>query len=135
MKTEIGHLVFGVNTENLKFYQDLLEFLGWQTILAERGMLGVRNDQGASLWFGAPIKDVQNDYDGTGLNHIAVSTATQADVDTAAAYLQSQGVAMLFETPRHRAEFSHDPAQTYYQIMFESPDRILFEIVYIGVKA
>ena len=38
---------------------------------------------------------------------------------------------MLFETPRYRPDFSSEP-NTYYQIMFESPDRILFEIVYVG---
>ena len=35
----------------------------------------------------------------------------------------------LFETPRHRAEFTNSPEQTYYQVMFETPDRILVEIV------
>jgi len=44
-------------------------------------------------------------------------------------------VALLFETPRHRPEFAQSPEQTYYQIMFETPDRILLEVVYIGVKA
>jgi hypothetical protein len=40
---------------------------------------------------------------------------------------------MLFETPRHRPEFSSEDS-TYYQIMFESPDRILLEFVYTGPK-
>ncbi len=37
-------------------------------------------------------------------------------------------------TPRHRPEFSQGPDQTYYQVMFESPDRVLFEVVYTGPK-
>jgi hypothetical protein len=34
------------------------------------------------------------------------------------------------------AEQSHhaSPDKTYYQVMFESPDRILFEVVYTGLK-
>ena len=40
----------------------------------------------------------------------------------------------LFETPRHRPDFAHGEDTTYYQVMFESPDRILFEIVYTGPK-
>jgi hypothetical protein len=42
---------------------------------------------------------------------------------------------MLFDTPRHRPDFSQSPDHTYYQIMFESPDRILFEVVYTGPLA
>jgi hypothetical protein len=49
-------------------------------------------------------------------------------------YLREHNVQPLFETPRHRPEFSAGPDQTYYQVMFESPDRILFEVVYTGPK-
>ena len=55
--------------------------------------------------------------------------------DDVVAYLQGKGVATLHETPRHRPEFTGDPAQTYYQVMFVSPDGIQFEIVYTGPKA
>ena len=58
----------------------------------------------------------------------------QADVDAAAAFLTARGVQHLFETPRHRPDFAHGEDTTYYQVMFESPDRILFEIVYTGPK-
>jgi hypothetical protein len=60
---------------------------------------------------------------------------SQADVDQVAAYLGERGVAALFETPRHRPEFSGDASQTYYQVMFETPDRILVEVVYTGPKS
>lgn len=55
-------------------------------------------------------------------------------MDTAAAHLTERGVALLFETPRHRPDFSMGEGQTYYQIMFETPDRLLLEFVYIGPK-
>jgi hypothetical protein len=35
-------------------------------------------------------------------------------VDVAAAYLTKRGVELRFETPRHRAEFTNSPEQTYY---------------------
>ncbi len=34
--------------------------------------------------------------------------------------------------PHHRPEFAMNEKYTYYQVMFETPDRILFEIVYMG---
>ena len=47
----------------------------------------------------------------------------------------AKGVQPLFDTPRHRPEFRDDPKETYYQVMFESPDKVLFEVVYSGLKA
>jgi hypothetical protein len=93
----------------------------------------VSGKQGESIWFIGEATDVANDYDGPGMNHFAIGAESQADVDAAAAHLISKDIEMLFETPRHRPEFSGD-GTTYYQIMFESPDRILFEFVYAGPK-
>lgn len=56
-------------------------------------------------------------------------------MDAVAANLKAQGVELLFETPRHRPEFTESEEQTYYQVMFESPDRILLEVVYTGPKS
>ncbi len=47
-------------------------------------------------------------------------------------YLRERNIPPLFDTPRHRPEFAMNEEYTYYQVMFESPDRILFEIVYMG---
>ncbi len=88
-----------------------------------------------SIWSGGEPKTISNHYNGTGLNHMAVGTTTSADVDAATTCLQERGVALLFETPRHRPEVSASDAETSYQIMFESPDRILFEVIYTGPKA
>jgi catechol 2,3-dioxygenase-like lactoylglutathione lyase family enzyme len=131
MKTHVGHLVYSVDSTNLAFYKDLLVFLGWQIWYDSEQMLGLGDGEKTSIWFGASTKDTANDYDGPGLNHLGIGTETQGDVDAAAEYLQSRGVALLFDTPRHRPDFAQAP-ETYYQIMFESPDRILFEIVYTG---
>jgi catechol 2,3-dioxygenase-like lactoylglutathione lyase family enzyme len=135
MQTHLAHIQFNVQPDNVPFYRDLMAFLGWQTIYDGEGMLGVAGPNQDSIWFLGQAKPVQNDYDGPGMNHLAIGTSSQADVDVVATYLRERGVRLLFETPRHRPEFSQSPEQTYYQVMFESPDRILLEIVYTGPLA
>ena len=135
MQTYLTHMQFNVQPEHLPFYTDLLAFLGWQTLYATDEMLGVGDTNGVSLWFVGQSKAVANDYDGPGMNHLALAAASQADVDAVAAYLTERDVAALFETPRHRPEFTGSAEQTYYQVMFETPDRILIEVVYTGPKA
>lgn len=135
MQSSLAHLQINVRATNLDFYRDLMRFLGWQTLMDEGPFVGVGGTNGASLWFIGEVKDIANDYDGPGVNHIGIGAAAQADVDTVAAYLKEKGVPALFETPRHRPEFSRGEGQTYYQVMFESPDRVLFEVVYTGPKS
>jgi hypothetical protein len=96
--------------------------------------LGLEDENKVSLWFIDPIKKINNDYDGIGMNHLAISIPNQASVDEIVAYLQKHNIEMLFETPRHRPEFCSSTEETYYQVMFESPDRILFEVVYYGIR-
>jgi catechol 2,3-dioxygenase-like lactoylglutathione lyase family enzyme len=136
IKTTFGHIVFHIDAINTPFYKDLFSFLGWAVWLDEPGMLGLGADNGASVWFGDRLKkEVNNDYDGIGMNHFAISANSQADVDAVVDYLKEKNVPALFETPRHRPEFCSSPENTYYQVMFESPDRVLFEVVYMGPKA
>jgi len=134
IESKIGHVVYNIRPANARFYKDLMMFLGWSPIFEETGVLGVADKKGASLWFVGMAKEVNNDYDGPGVNHVALSVPKQSDVDGAVAYLTKAGVKPLFDTPRHRPEFSRGKDDTYYQVMFESPDRILFEIVYTGPK-
>jgi len=133
-KSNFSHIVAWVDLKNLGFYKDLFAFLEWSVLYDDPSMLGVGDEHGSSLWFGAPLKDAKNDYDGVGVNHIGIAVKHQADVDSSVDYLKKRSVATLFETPRHRPEFS-SPDSTYYQVMFESPDRLLFEIVYTGPKS
>jgi catechol 2,3-dioxygenase-like lactoylglutathione lyase family enzyme len=135
MQSHLGHIQFNVRPENLPFYRELSAFLGWQTIHDGAGFLGLAGTGRESLWFAGEVKAVANDYDGPGMNHLAFGVDAISEVDAAAAYLQARGVALLFETPRHRPEFAGSEDQTYYQVMFESPDRLLFEVVYTGPKS
>ena len=131
----LGHLQFNVQPENLAYYRDLLSFLGWQVLYDVEGMVGMGGPHDSSLWFAGQCKPVANDYDGPGLNHLGLSVPAQSDVDAAVVYLRSKNVALLFDTPRHRPEFAAGEDHTYYQVMFETPDRIRLEIVYIGPKS
>lgn len=133
-KSYLGHIVAWVDPKNLVFYKDLFTFLEWAVLYDDPNMLGMGDENGGSLWFGAPLKDHANDYDGIGVNHIGISVKKQEDVDAMVDYLKKRGIPALFETPRHRPEFS-GPGSTYYQVMFETPDRLLFEVVYTGPKA
>ena len=132
-QTSIGHIRFNVQPENLPYYRDLFGFLGWQTLYDGEAMLGVGGPNNSSLWFSGACNEVKNDYDGAGFNHIGLNVGAQADVDETVDYLRNVGVTLLFDTPRHRPEFSGEDS-TYYQVMFETPDRILIEVVYMGPK-
>ena len=131
--TTLSHLVINVNPQNFAFYRDLFGYLGWSILADDDDTFGTEDANRTSLWFGRPAKLIDYDYDGPGMNHVGISVKHQADVDEALNYLHTRGIPVLFETPRHRPEFSR-PGGTYYQIMFESPDRVLFEIVYAGPK-
>lgn len=135
MQTKLAHLQLNVRPENLPFYKDLLSFLGWQSLYEDDGMVGVGDAGGASLWFVGRTNEAANDYDGPGMNHLGIGADSQADVDAVVTYLTQRGVERLFETPRHRPEFAGSEDHTYYQVMFESPDRILVEVVYTGPKS
>jgi len=128
---KVSHIEYMVAKENLFFYRDLLAFLGFEEFMADETMVGMGGSNGASLWF-APEKFAQNsDYDATGHNHLGIAVDSVEDVDRAITFLDERGISGLFDTPRHRPEFA-EAGNTYYQIMFESPDRILIEIVYTG---
>jgi catechol 2,3-dioxygenase-like lactoylglutathione lyase family enzyme len=129
----VGHLQINIDPKNIAFYKDLFLFLGWTILFENANLIGMGCENGTSLWFEAG-KEATNDYDGPGMNHLAIAVKAQVDVDEAAAYLQQHGIKALFETPRHRPDFSRDPETTYYQVMFESPDRVLLEVVYKGPR-
>ncbi|MFZ6030840.1 MAG: VOC family protein [Chloroflexota bacterium] len=132
IQTRFGHLQFNVHPQNLAFYKELFPFAGWPLLAEGPGMLAFGHGVRGSLWFFGKASDAHNDYDGPGINHLALQVENQHDVDETVAYLQERNIACLFDTPRHRPEFCASPEETYYQVMFASPDRILLEVVYIG---
>src|SRR3954469_12459662 len=92
MRSKISHIQFNVQAANLPFYKDLLAFAGLQTLYEGEGTLGVGDENETSMWFSTSAKDVANDYDGPGMNHLALDVPAQSDVDAAVAYLTERGV-------------------------------------------
>lgn len=136
---KFGHMEVRVNMKNAPFYLDFFALLGWKVICDEefvpgKRVLGFEEENKVSLWFCDPLKEIDNHYDGIGMNHIGFAVPAQADVDRAVDFIKQRNIPSLFETPRHRPEFCDGPANTYYQVMFETPDKLLFEVVYVGPK-
>jgi catechol 2,3-dioxygenase-like lactoylglutathione lyase family enzyme len=134
-KSTFGHMVVNIQEDNLGFYKELFSFLGWKILVDDATMLGIEDKNKVSLWFANPIKKLSNDYDGIGMNHLAISVPSQAAVEDTVTYLQEHNIKLLFDTPRHRPEFCGSEDMTYFQAMFESPDHILFEVVYTGLRS
>lgn len=131
MVSNLNHLQVNVDPKNFGFYKDLMLFLGWRVLADSQEVVGFGAGNDGSLWFQKGLKNTPTDYDGTGVNHIGISVDSPTAVDLTADFLKKKNIKMLFDTPKKRPEFS-DAGQLYYQIMFESPDKILFEVVYTG---
>jgi hypothetical protein len=133
IKSAMGHMQIFIDAQHVDFYKELFKFLEWSVLYEDKMSVSVGDKNGISLWFDPIIKDTKNDYDGIGMNHLALAVFSQRDVDETVLWLRKKGIPTLFNTPCHRPDFSDGPEYTYYQVMFESPDRILFEVVYTGI--
>ncbi len=133
MNSYLNHLQLNIDFENILFYKDLMEFLGWKIIMENEQIVGFDSGRSGSLWFLPKQKDAPYDYDAVGVNHIGIGVDSIEPVNDIAEFLRKIGVESLFGTPKYRPEFSGDD-RIYYQIMFETPDKILFEVVCSGPK-
>lgn len=134
MKSHLYHLQINIDFQNREFYKGLLEFMGWEMIFENDEVFGYTSASSGDMWFVKANNNQENDYDAKGVNHISLRVSATADVDRVKDFLESDGVKMMFDTPKHRPEFASSESETYYQIMFESPDKVLFEVVYLGEK-
>src|SRR4051794_3426123 len=132
MKSHVGHLQFNIDAKNLGFYKDLLGFLGWNEIFGDESFAGFGNDGETSLWFVGAANGHVNDHDGAGMNHFGIAVDSKADVDASVEFLRGKKIELLYETPCNRPEYTSGPEELYYSAMFNTPDNILFEIVYTG---
>lgn len=135
MKSHFYHLQINVDyAKNGQFYKEFMTLLGWTEIFSQSMMAGYKSGTTGDLWFIDAAKKTVNDYDNIGVNHLAIRVEKQSDVDEVVTFLKSKNIPALFETPRHRPEFTAQENETYYQVIFESPDKIQIEVVYIGAK-
>lgn len=131
MPATVHHVHLNIDPANQAFYRDLMAALGWPLVYDADGLLGYGEGPGW-VWIVPRASDRANDRNGAGLNHLALAADSVAAVDAAAAWLRDRGVPALYDTPCHRPEFAWTAGETYYQVMFDSPDGILFEVVYLG---
>ncbi len=135
MNSSFYHIQININFKNASFYKNLFSFLGWTVIHEESDTVGYKSKTSGDIWFyDDGKKKEQSDYDNIGMNHLAIRVETEQDIDHLVTYLKDAKIETLFNTPRHRPEFVSSEEETYYQVMFKSPDNILFEVIYIGTK-
>ncbi len=134
MNSFLYHIQLNISFKNLSFYQKLMALLGWEVIFSTNEVVGYHSKTTGDLWLVDCLADKSQDYDLKGVNHISIRVSEQNDVDSVVEFLQKNNVKSLFETPRHRPEFSSSESETYFQVMFKAPDDILFEVVYVGSK-
>ncbi|MBI9049826.1 MAG: hypothetical protein JEZ00_10425 [Anaerolineaceae bacterium] len=134
MNSFLGHMQINIDVQHIGFYKEFFAFLDWKVIYEDDSAIAVADKNGSSVWFIPTLNKARNDYDGLGMNHLAIGVSSQAEVDQAVVWLEKQGLPALFETPQHRPDFADSEDETYYQVMFESPDKILLEVVYTGPK-
>ncbi len=134
MNSFFYHIQINISFANLSFYKDLMAFLGWSVIFETPDTIGFKSEHNGDLWFIDNTSKENINYDKKGMNHLAIRVEKSAAIDDVVEYLQEHNIAPLFDTPRHRPEFTSETTNTYYQVMFASPDNVLFEVVYIGAK-
>lgn len=134
MKSSLSHLQINIDLKNLDFYKEFIDQLGMEVVMEGDGYIGYKGKNGVMIFFVQAIKNVEGDYDTKGINHVSFSADSVKEVDKIVEWLTGKKIKSLFDTPRHRPDFAEDETTTYYQVMFETPDKILFEVVYTGKK-
>jgi catechol 2,3-dioxygenase-like lactoylglutathione lyase family enzyme len=133
MQSYLNHIQINIDFENIQFYKDLLEFLGWKVLFEDKEIVGFNSTKTGTIWFLPKTNNTQNNYDAPGMNHVGIGVDTIEWVDEITDFLRKMGIEPLFDTPKYRPEFSGGD-NIYYQVMFETPDKVLFEVVCSGPK-
>lgn len=133
MKSQLGHLVYLIHdfNTNIEIYKFLFAYFDFPVTNEFPGGIGVKitAEPYQSLWILEATEKQLNHRDSNGLNHIGFTVATAAQVDQfTEEFLKLHNVKPLFDTPRRRPDFEHGDSG-YYQVMFELPGGILFEVV------
>ncbi len=134
MRSFLYHIQINIDFKNLNFYKKLFSFLNWSVIFETEDTLGFKSNMSGDIWFTDSSQKEQTNYDKIGMNHLSIRVGEQSDLDGCISYLKKEKIETLFDTPKHRSEFVDNQDETYYQVMFRSPDNILFELVYVGVR-
>lgn len=130
--TIIGHVALLVHdlSSNKPLYKELFSYFDYIIVNDESWVLGVQAPNNISLWIMEASEKTTNHRDANGMNHLAFHVSSQEEVDEFVEdFLVPNNITPLFDTPRARTDFTGDKGM-YYQVMFELPGSILFEVVY-----
>lgn len=110
-------------------YKKLFKYLEFRVLWESEEAIGFESSNGISVFFLEADVGKDNSRDGNGLNHLAITVGRANDVDVfVREFLVAEGIECLFDTPQRREDFE-DEESGYYQVMFEMPGGILFEVV------
>jgi len=128
VKSSIGHLVYLIHDleKNIESYKKLFNYLGYQIIGDEKEYFAVTAPNNFSIWFMEASVEAKNNRDSNGVNHLGINVQSKEEVDIfVEKFLKPNNIECLFDTPKERPEFG-----TYYQVMFELPGNLLFEVLF-----
>jgi hypothetical protein len=132
MHAPISHLVYLIQDfdKNIDIYRKLFAYFDYKVLTDESYGLGVMSPNNCSIWIMDATTKNPNDRDSNGLNHLAFGVDSQEAVDTFTnEFLKENKIESLFGTPTARPDFTGENG-IYYQVMFELPGSLLFEVVY-----
>ncbi len=130
MKASFYHMLWSIKNyrENIQYYKEMFKILGIQTSYEGDNIYCIESN-GLSIWIMESTSENQNDRDSFGMNHFALRVDTIEEVNEfTEKFLSKNSIEALFDTPKHREDFSSD-TQGYFQVMFEMPGGILLEVV------
>lgn len=129
----VGHLAYLIQDfkKNIEVYKKLFEYFGYTVMVDEDYILGVMTPTNTSIWVLEASEKEKNNRDSNGLNHLGFHVNSRQEVDSfVESFMKPNSIEPLFGTPKDRPEFAGETGM-YYQVMFELPGDILFEVVYM----
>jgi len=137
-KGQIYHVEVNVSdfSESVKFYDELMNWLGYQRIYHHRIAAGWglrRATLGCNFWIiqcDARFSRKGYHRKRVGVNHIAFHAGSRRTVDRFyREYLLPRGIRVLYGGPKEYPEYS----KGYYSVYFEDPDRMKLELAHVPI--
>ena len=131
--SSVGHILLLIHDyeKNILLYREMFKYFGYEFSMDSEYGIGVQTG-GPSVWVMKATDETKNNRDSNGLNHFGFHVESKEEVDTfIAEFLKPNNIKCLFDTPKDRPEFfDAEKGGEYYQVMFEFPGSVLFEVVY-----
>lgn len=122
----------GINVSDIKvsggFYSKLLDFLGFEKIEGEEGVLGWSNGPNGFWIYQAKRRHSRDVFNraNVGLQHLAFRAMERGAVDRFYKEFLLPNKALVLDEPKEYPEYH----EGYYAVFFEDPDKIKLEVMY-----